>query len=116
MIESEIQIEIVKYLETKNILFTAIPNEIAGSGKQAMLRIIKHKRMGLRAGSPDLILFLDNARTICLEVKREKGKQQETQKIFETELKNRNHKYYIVRSVDDVKDILEQIYIKTVFK
>jgi len=62
-------------------------------------------KMGKR-GSPDFYIFMPQGRTIHLEVKNEKGKQNINQLDFETKIKNLGHKYYVVRSVDEVEKIL----------
>ena len=104
--EQIIQEQIVEYLRLKKILFTAIPNELGGSGKIGMLRTVKHKKMGLRSGSPDLILFLKDARIVCIEVKSKKGVQSDSQKEFEKELKELSHEYYIVKSLNELIEVL----------
>ena len=107
MLESAIQIQIVNYLHYKNIYFFTVPNEAAGGGRGAMIRMRKLKKMGLRSGVADLVLLLKGGKTVFLEVKTDKGRQSENQKEFEKEIKKLDFDYYIVRSVEDVEEILK---------
>lgn len=56
-----------------------------------------------KKGVPDLILIKDGW-FIGLEVK-DKGKQSKDQKEFETGCKKAGAEYYLVRSIDDLKEI-----------
>ncbi len=55
-------------------------------------------------GSPDICLVKDGF-FIGIEVKTSKGKQSEGQKDFEKRLKEAGGEYYIIRSVDQLKEI-----------
>lgn len=63
-------------------------------------------RMG-RPGSSDFIVAISNGITLWLEVKLPTTKQNENQILFEQKVKNLGHKYYVVRSVDEVVDLLK---------
>ena len=43
---------------------------------------------------------------VCLEVKAPKGVQSENQKAFELKIKRKSGFYFIVKSIDDVKESL----------
>ena len=58
-----------------------------------------------KAGCPD-ITVLHDGQFIWLEVKNEKGKQSDNQKVAEERILKSWGKYYIVRSIQDVIDIL----------
>lgn len=58
-----------------------------------------------KAGCPD-ITVLHDGQFIWLEVKNEKGKQSDNQKTAEERILKSWGKYYIVRSIQDVIDIL----------
>lgn len=70
-----------------------------------MLEAINLKATGLVPGVSDLIILLPNAKTIFIEVKTEKGIQSEKQKDFETTVTNLGFEYYLVRSLDEFKQI-----------
>lgn len=55
-------------------------------------------------GSPDICLVKDGF-FIGLEIKTSKGKQSDGQKQFEKKLKEAGGEYYIVKSLDDLKEI-----------
>lgn len=58
-----------------------------------------------KKGIPDIWVIKDG-KTIGLEVKAPKGTQQKEQKDIEERFKRNGAEYYIVRSVDEVKKIL----------
>ncbi|WP_158302933.1 VRR-NUC domain-containing protein [Syntrophus aciditrophicus] len=62
-------------------------------------------KMG-RPGSPDLLIFLKNGRCAHIEVKNEKGKQNEAQKEYEQAVTDLGHDYHVVRSVEQVEQLL----------
>ena len=91
MKESDIQIEVVEWLKSKQsdyrMRFFSIPNE----GQRKVWFLNKLVRMGLKSGVPDLILEFPKGRMVYLEIKAEKGKLSETQqnwlkvsKVFHT--------------------------------
>ena len=59
-------------------------------------------------GVPDIIAVIDG-RFIGLEFKTYRGKQSEDQKIFQKRLEAAGGLYFIIRSVADLKNTLEQI-------
>ena len=100
--EHKIQVSIIEWLRWHKFFCFAIPN---GGNRNAVTGAIL-KKEGVLAGCPDLQVILDNGKSIFLEVKTEKGVQQSTQKDFQKELEKRGHEYYIVRSLEDVINIL----------
>ena len=64
-------------------------------------------KMG-KAGSPDFIIFLPKGECIHCEVKREKAKQNMAQLEWEIKIKQLGYKYFIVRSVDKISDIIKR--------
>ena len=100
-IEHQIQCSIVQYLRLKKILVFAIAN----GGSRHPLEAVNLKKEGVRAGVSDLVVVM-YGRIIFLEVKAPKGKQQPSQKEFEEEVKKRGFEYYVVRSIEDVQEIL----------
>lgn len=105
MKESQIQHAIVMYLQLRQVYFFSVPNE----GSTSAIRTSHLKAMGLKSGVADLILLFDGGRTVFLEVKTEDGRQSDTQKRFEERVKYMGFDYHIVRSVDDVKIIVDKI-------
>lgn len=104
--EAKIQVAIVQYLQSLGIWFCSIPNEAAGSGSSVKIRMSNLIAMGLRSGAPDLLAFLPGGRLLALEIKAPNGTQSQTQKSFQDRLENLGFEYYIVRSVEDVEEII----------
>lgn len=105
--EAKIQAEIVKHLQTEKYLFCSIPNEAAG--KDAAIRMAQLKTLGLKSGAPDLLIFLDGGVLLCLEVKSLTGRQSPAQIDFEAELKTRGFQYFVVRSLEEAKKVLDKM-------
>jgi hypothetical protein len=103
--EEAIQRQIVQYLALMGIFFFSVPNENAGGGKGAMIRMQKYRAMGLRPGVSDLVVLLPS-RIVFIEVKTATGRQSENQKRFEALVTSLGFEYYVVRSVDDVSNVL----------
>ena len=79
MKESDIQIDVVNWLKSKQsdyrMRFFCIPNE----GQRKVWFLNKLVRMGLKSGVPDLVIEFPQGRMVYLEIKAEKGKLSETQ-------------------------------------
>lgn len=60
------------------------------------------KAEGVVPGVPDLILALPNAShsMLCLELKTPKGRQSESQKLFQTSVEAATAQYNIIRDID----------------
>ncbi len=101
MKETEILYSICEYLEWKKHFFwrnNVIP--VYSIKNKAYIRMPKYSRTGL----PDIIVIRDGF-TIGLEVKKDKGKQSPNQKELEKEWKEAGGEYYVVKSIDDVRNI-----------
>jgi len=62
-------------------------------------------KMG-RPGSPDFLIFLKDGKSLHLEVKNEKGRQNIRQINYEMKITNLGHRYCIVRSVAEVERLI----------
>ena len=85
-------------------LAPAITSRIQGSFYKAMGRYDCTSVKGL----PDIIVIKDGM-FIGFEVKTATGRQRETQKEAQAKIEKAGGKYFIVRSVDEVKDILDSL-------
>jgi len=65
------------------------------------------KNTGTLSGVSDLIVILDN-KVLFVELKTETGKQSENQIKFQTNIENLNQNYYLVRSLDQFKNIINE--------
>lgn len=111
--ETEIQIELVQYFRIKyntinepKALIYHIPNGEKRDGFTAKIL----KRSGVLPGVPDLEI-LYNGLNYYVEVKTATGVQSKTQENFEDNLNKMNFKnrYFIVRNLEEFKDVLRII-------
>lgn len=63
----------------------------------------KRKAMGVRAGFPDFIFLLPTQSSpyLCIELKTDKGRQSDTQKVYQALVESVGARYIIVRSLDE---------------
>ncbi|NRA80164.1 MAG: VRR-NUC domain-containing protein [Pseudoalteromonas sp.] len=108
--ESHIQQAIVQYLRSNGYLVAHVPNggKMPGNERQRKSRGARLKREGLLAGFPDLIIYGSDGRVGHIEVKADSGEQTPSQKEVQAMLEKLGQSYAICRSVDDVKETLEQ--------
>ena len=110
MKESDIQIEVVEWLKSKQsdyrMRFFSIPNE----GQRKVWFLNKLVRMGLKSGVPDLVIEFPKGRMVYLEIKTEKGKLSETQQNW-LKVSNLFHTphYVLYGSVEANMSLLEGI-------
>ena len=75
-----------------------------------------HRIVLCRKGTSDFIVVLydfwgnDVVEVCFLECKSDKGKQSGEQKYFEDKVTEQGAEYYIIRSVDEVKEILGELH------
>lgn len=83
------------------VLF-AVPN--GGHRDKVTGAILKAE--GVVAGVADLLLLhpSGNYHGLCIEMKTPKGKQQDSQKEWQSEIESQGYKYIICRSVDEFLD------------
>jgi len=79
---------------------------VAG-GKKIPLEAIRLKKEGVTAGVADVLVLSDiEPRIIALDTKVEKGKQSSSQIWWQAEAEKAGVTYHIVRSVEDVKELI----------
>lgn len=108
--EDKIQSEIVLYLRRRRTFSHSVPNE--GAGKNNMIRTARLVAMGLYAGVGDLVVWWNTPNGVqigYLEVKTEKGRQNEKQKHFQEKCKANGIPYIVVRSAKEVSDYMERM-------
>jgi hypothetical protein len=103
--ETQIQATICDYLairERQNMLMFWRQNTggIFDVKNQVRRALPKHAKKGV----PDIIV-IKAGKFIGLEVKSATGKQSDDQKLFEARLVNNGGTYYVVRSLEEVKQI-----------
>jgi len=112
-LEDRIQQEIFLYLNNnfclewmpdRGIIFH-VPNQRASA-----IERIKLAAIGVLSGVSDLI-FIYRGKHLYIEVKTPTGTQSKDQKEFEGRIQSNGFSYYVVRSVDDVKDIIRAEFL-----
>ena len=80
-------------------MLLSIPNGVLTTESQ--IKILK--REGMMPGAADLLLLVPRQGygCLCIEMKTQKGKQQETQKIWQAEAEKCGNKYILVRSFEE---------------
>ena len=101
--EADLQVEIVKLLRSRFIPVFAVRNE----RNEGMADAVRSEKMGRAKGAPDLIAGY-NGKSWWLELKTKTGKQSLEQQCFEALAPIFGAKYLIVRSVEDIKELLDE--------
>lgn len=115
--ESNLQRECVSWLRSvypKYALNLFHPNNepfFGGAGKTEEQKAFSGylaKSIGVTSGVADLIFLVPNAtyHGLCIELKTEKGKQRESQKIWQAAVESVGYKYVIVRNIFEFKRII----------
>lgn len=89
----------LKHHNPKYLIFS-VPNE----GKSTKEQIYK-KMLGMKSGVSDLIVVL-NGKVLFIECKDHVGKQSDNQIKFEQDVTKLGHKYYLVRNLEDFKELI----------
>lgn len=82
-----------------------IPDSIVNKAVSQVLD--KMRSTGMISGVSDTIVVMPN-KTIYCEFKTTEGRQSEKQKEFQQIVTNLGHKYYIVRSLEQFKEIINE--------
>lgn len=94
---------------TGKLSYFHTPNAAKRSKFQSMLL----NKLGVRAGVPDLIVFLPNNRVLFIELKASQGRLSEKQKMFHVELTQLGYAVDIIRSLDELRVLLGANGVKT---
>lgn len=109
--ESNIQCTCVRWFRYQypRLVLFAIPN---GGNRSAVTGAIM-KREGVLAGVADLFLAYPSGdkHGLWIEMKTGKGRQSESQKVFQAEMERNDYGYVVCRSLDEFIDEVEK-YIK----
>lgn len=107
--ESLLQHDIALYLQSLHIYFHSIPNE--GAGADNAVRTMQLEAMGMRPGVADLAVWWPadggGVKIGYMEVKTPTGVQSARQKHFQQVCAEHGVRYDLVRSVDDVRRIVD---------
>lgn len=102
--EEQIHLAIVELLEAAaapSVRFWHTPN----GGKRSKAEAARFKRMGVKAGVPDLIVSIPGA-VAFLEIKAAHGRLSEAQENFLAAMAANGHQTAVVRSLDEAARVL----------
>lgn len=110
--EYQEQVTFVQWLELKGLPFTAIPNSTYTT---SMKQKVQNKRMGLRAGLPDLLIVLPHSALVFIEMKRTKGGivSSYQKQWIETLNTVPNVQAYVAKGADQAIEIVERLLNKS---
>lgn len=111
--ESKIQQACIRWFRLQypqlQLLLFAVPN---GGNRDAITGAIM-KREGVVRGVADLILLVPckGYASLCIEMKKPKGKQSESQIMWQKEAERARNKYVVCKSLDDFMSVIGE-YLK----
>ena len=112
--EDDIQTACVRWFEKAHPKLGMLIHHSPNGGKRDARTAATMKKMGTRAGFPDLVLLvpMGGYHGLFIEMKTKKGKQSEYQKEYERLVTEQGYKYCLCRSLEDfmkiIKDYLEE--------
>lgn len=102
--ETRLQMALINHLRLlapRNILYMAIPNEGSRSPKTGA----RMKAMGMLPGAPDLLFIIDG-KAHGLELKADKGRQSDTQRLVERAWEAAGGVYALAKGMDEALTVL----------
>lgn len=106
--ESILQASCVEWFKNNYCLKHHVPRfDIFSIPNEATYKNNQFKAMGVRNGVSDIVVVL-SGKVLFIEIKDTKGIQSEVQKDFERVVTNLNHQYYVVKSLDQFKQLIWQ--------
>ena len=111
--ESDIQIACNQYLNILANTYYFRHFHVANEGKRSINYHAQMKRMGLKAGCPDIIVEYPQGRILYIELKTPKGRLSDNQKLWAVQSKGLGTPHFIVQGevlecVQQIKEIVRQ--------
>lgn len=94
MTEDKLQFLIAQELRKRKILFFHVPN----GGLRSKREACKFTAIGVLSGVPDLVLLLDEAKTIFIELKIGKNKRSDKQEKFHTQVSKMGFQSHLIQA------------------
>jgi hypothetical protein len=110
--EADLQIQVADllriYERQRHFIWFSTPNELLGSARSegGLGRMVRFKRMGLRAGVADIVLVC-HGHAYFVELKTKTGRQSESQRQFEDDVSIAGGCYTVSHSLDEAIDALK---------
>lgn len=110
MTEDALQIATARLLDYTGLIWTHVPN----GGKRNLMVALKLKRMGTKAGVPDILIFNPAGQFagVAIELKVDKNKTSDKQKQWLNDLTACGWACHVCRSIDQVIEAVKQYYPK----
>ena len=105
--EAEIQIACNYLLNELADIYIFRHYHIADEGKRSVQYQIKLKKMGFRAGAPDLVIEYPSGKLLYVELKNEKGQLSNAQKLWKVQSSALNTPHFIIKA--NIKSCLEDL-------
>ncbi len=109
--EGPVQQAVVEYLRMvmPDAMVVHVRNEINKRGVGFAIELARAKRRGVVTGFPDIVVLpFSTVGPLFLEVKAPGGYPGKTQKAVHDDLRRLGYHVGVVRSIDDVRDCLQQ--------
>lgn len=110
--ESDLQIACVRWFRLQYPQYARLLFAVPNGGNRNLREAARMKAEGVTAGVADLILLIPRHKygALCIELKTTKGRQQESQKVWQEAAEKAGNKYIVCRSFEDfrltIKDYL----------
>ena len=101
--EYHLQVNIVQCLRYSGLFCFSVPN----GGSRNKLEAINLKRSGVMAGVADIVILLPMGRCVFVELKSDKGRQSESQKIFQAKAEELGFEYLLWKSLRDAEEFVK---------
>lgn len=107
--EEQLQIECVRWFSLQYPEYAILLHHSPNGGYKTAFEGMAFKRMGTRAGFPDLILLLPRGTRpfLCIEFKSGKGQQTDNQRAYQQAVESVGAVYAVCRSFDDFISTIE---------
>ena len=107
--EDNLQMMCVRWFSLQYPKCAPLLHHSPNGGKRNLKEAARFKAMGVRAGFPDLALYIASGgyHALFIELKSDTGRQTAIQKDMEQLLKAQGYKYVVVRSVDEFINEIE---------
>ena len=109
-IESRIQQAAVSWFRLQYPKYAGLLYAIPNGGARNRVTGAILKAEGVRAGVADLFLSIPNREYhgLYIEMKKPKGRQQESQKRFQTEVEAQGYRYVLCHSTDEFMELIKE--------
>lgn len=114
-LEENTQIDCVNWMRWQHPSLAPYLHHSPNGGKRSKREAGRFKAMGVKAGFPDLALYIprNNWHGLFIEMKTDKGRQSESQKEWQKMLTGQGYLYVVCRGFEEFKSIINTYIGKT---